>query len=169
LSPQFFAELPQVLVTGITVGCFYALIATALQITYGATRILNFAQGEFAVGGMFLLWLFTASLRIDLWLSLLFVVVAGFALGVVFELAAIRPFGSRAPLTAALATFAGGIALRGLYSIVFGPESRGMPRFVEVGPFHIYRCGRSFGLGVRVWLSAADLDRSRDDSKCGEP
>ncbi len=127
--------LPQVVLTGVVVGCFYALVATALQVAFGATRILNFAQGEFAVAGMFALWSLSVGLHLNLWLSLVLVVVIGFIVGVAFEFVAVRPLGGGSEVTAAIATFAGGIALRGIYSLPYGSESRGVPPFLAAGPF----------------------------------
>ena len=48
----------QYLLSGIGTGCAFALVATGFVVIYRVTRIVNFAQGTFAVlGGMFTAWL----------------------------------------------------------------------------------------------------------------
>ena len=41
----------QFLVSGLSVGAIYALIALGFGVVYNATRIVNFAQGEFVMLG----------------------------------------------------------------------------------------------------------------------
>jgi branched-chain amino acid transport system permease protein len=43
------AELVQYLITGVGVGCAYALLGSGLVVIYRVTRVVNFAQGSFAV------------------------------------------------------------------------------------------------------------------------
>jgi branched-chain amino acid transport system permease protein len=43
----------QFLVSGLTVGAIYALVALGFSIIFNASRVINFAQGEFVmIGGM---------------------------------------------------------------------------------------------------------------------
>jgi branched-chain amino acid transport system permease protein len=41
----------QLIVTGVGLGCVYAMIAAGFNITYNATRLINFAQGNFVIIG----------------------------------------------------------------------------------------------------------------------
>ena len=46
-------ELMQFLLSGVTVGAVYALVALGFTIIYNASDVVNFAQGEFVMlGGM---------------------------------------------------------------------------------------------------------------------
>ena len=48
-------ELMQFLLSGVTVGAVYALVALGFTIIYNASDVVNFAQGEFVMlGGMVL-------------------------------------------------------------------------------------------------------------------
>jgi len=61
----------QLLVAGLTVGSGYALVALGIHIILRATRIINFAQGEFViVGGLFALT-FVQMFHLNPWLALL--------------------------------------------------------------------------------------------------
>ena len=43
----------QYLLTGLTVGAIYALVALGFSIIFNASQVINFAQGEFVmIGGM---------------------------------------------------------------------------------------------------------------------
>jgi branched-chain amino acid transport system permease protein len=54
-------DVLQALVTGLLVGCIYALMCTGLGLIFGIMRVINFAQGEFLMIGMYLsLYLSTA-------------------------------------------------------------------------------------------------------------
>ncbi|NQT69726.1 MAG: hypothetical protein HQ552_09105, partial [Desulfobacteraceae bacterium] len=44
-------QLFQYLITGITVGSIYAMVAGGFNIIYNVTEIINFAQGEFVMLG----------------------------------------------------------------------------------------------------------------------
>jgi branched-chain amino acid transport system permease protein len=47
------ADLIQIVMTTLTVGCMYALVAVGVALIYSATGVINFAQGEFVMlGGM---------------------------------------------------------------------------------------------------------------------
>ncbi|MBF0471052.1 MAG: hypothetical protein HQL48_06715 [Gammaproteobacteria bacterium] len=51
-------QLPQLLITGVTVGATYALVALGFAIIYNASDVVNFAQGEFVmIGAMTTLFL----------------------------------------------------------------------------------------------------------------
>jgi branched-chain amino acid transport system permease protein len=47
----------QISVTGLTVGCFYALVALGYTIVYGIVRLINFAHGDLVMVGAFAGWI----------------------------------------------------------------------------------------------------------------
>lgn len=50
----FFAQLPQQIVNGLTLGAVYALIALGYSMVYGVLRLLNFAHGDVYMVGAFI-------------------------------------------------------------------------------------------------------------------
>ena len=45
------AQLAQYVISGITIGCIYAMVAIGFNIIFNATGIINLAQGEFVMLG----------------------------------------------------------------------------------------------------------------------
>jgi branched-chain amino acid transport system permease protein len=81
----------QLLIAGLTVGSEYALVALGLHIVLRATRIVNFAQGEFTIVGGLLALSAVELLHVNTWVALVAATLAGFGLGLLFELLVLRP------------------------------------------------------------------------------
>lgn len=73
----------QIILYGIIIGIFYALIAVGLSVLFGVMKYMNIAHGSFIViGGYISFWLFTL-LNIDPFLSIPFVLIIMFVLGLI--------------------------------------------------------------------------------------
>jgi branched-chain amino acid transport system permease protein len=94
----------QLLVAGLTVGCGYALVALGIHIILRATRIVNFAQGEFTIVGGLLALTFVQLFHANTWFALAGATVAGFALGLVFERFVLRPAARSGEIPLTIAT-----------------------------------------------------------------
>ena len=70
------AELLQYILTGLTVGCVYALVGLAFTVIYNATGVINFAQGEFVVLGALLFYTLLSLVHLPLAVALVLAVVA---------------------------------------------------------------------------------------------
>ena len=85
------ANLPYLL-SGISVGGQYALIAIGYTMVYGILRLINFAHGDvFMVAGLVMIYATTA---MPLYLSIPLVIVVTVLLGVLIEKAAYKPLRS---------------------------------------------------------------------------
>ena len=94
----------QLLVAGLTVGSGYALVALGIHIILRATRIINFAQGEFViVGGLFALT-FVQMFHLNPWLALLGSTACGFVLGLLYERLILRPASRYGEISLTIAT-----------------------------------------------------------------
>ena len=87
-------EFAQQVVTGISIGSIYAIIALAIVLIYRSTSIVNFAQGELAMFTTFITWSFL--LRMDYWPAFLLTIVVAFFIGAALEIVVMRPV-ERAP------------------------------------------------------------------------
>src|SRR5579875_2262702 len=116
--------LPQLILTGLTVGSIYALVALGFVLIYNVTGILNFAQGEFSMLGALLC---ATLLGWHLSLPLAALVAAA------MERLTIEPaFGSH-PLTLIIITFGVSMAFRGLSLMIWGADPYTLPEFTP-GP-----------------------------------
>lgn len=79
------------LVNGLIIGLFYALMAVGLSMIFGILKIVNFAHGEFYMIGAYAYTLVALRLGVPPWLALPFAVAAGGVLGWVTERTLMRP------------------------------------------------------------------------------
>jgi branched-chain amino acid transport system permease protein len=75
------ADLVQYVVTGLLVGGVYALMSIGLALIFGVMRVVNFAQGDFMMLGMYLAYYFAIGHRIDPLLGALLAIPPFFVLG----------------------------------------------------------------------------------------
>lgn len=85
----------QVLVSGLTVGSIYALIALAFTLIYAATGVLNFAQGELAMVGALVGVTVLADHGVPYVPGLLLVIGSGALVGAVFAEGVVKPLRRR--------------------------------------------------------------------------
>lgn len=119
----------QLLVAGLTVGSEYALIALGIHIVLRATRVVNFAQGEFAIVGGLIAYSIVEGLNVPVWIGLAGAVLAGFVLGLAFERLVLRPAGRGGETGATIATIGAVFVLLYGHALVpgWGSEAH-MPR-----------------------------------------
>lgn len=94
------------LVSGISLGSIYALIALGYTMVYGIAKMLNFAHGDIIMVGGYAAFITMAANWCPLWLSMVITVAVCTVLGVVIEKVAYRPLRS-APSLAVLITAIG--------------------------------------------------------------
>jgi branched-chain amino acid transport system permease protein len=125
--------LPQLVLSGVTIGSIYALVALGFVIIYNITGILNFAQGEFAMLGAMLCAALLAA-HVPLAPAAAAAVAAACLLGALMERLAIEPaFGSH-PLTLIIITFGVSMAFRGLALMLWGADPYSLPEFTPGDP-----------------------------------
>ena len=93
------------LVSGISLGSVYAIIALGYTMVYGIAKMLNFAHGDVIMVGAYVSFCTTSYLHLPAWVSIVLAVAVCTALGVVIEGLAYRPLrqaGSLAVLITAI-------------------------------------------------------------------
>lgn len=86
------------LVSGISLGSIYALIALGYTMVYGIAKMLNFAHGDIIMVGGYAAFITMAANWCPLWLSMVITVAVCTVLGVVIEKVAYRPLRNSPPL-----------------------------------------------------------------------
>lgn len=86
-----WALIPQGVVSGVLLGCIYALVATGLTMIFGVMRVLNLAHGEFVMLGMYAAYGVVVASGMDPYLTWIVTVPALALLGAVVYWILIRP------------------------------------------------------------------------------
>jgi branched-chain amino acid transport system permease protein len=122
------AELLQFLVSGLTVGAVYALVALGFTLIYNASDVVNFAQGEFVMlGGM--ATVFAHAAGVPLPLAALLAVAAAVLVGLALHRFAIEPARGASAVTLIIITIGASIFLRGVAQIGFDKRFHSLPGF----------------------------------------
>ncbi len=132
------SELLQFLLSGVTVGAVYALVALGFTIIYNASDVVNFAQGEFVMlGGMITVFAHAAGLPLPLAALIAVVVTAG--VGVALNKLAIEPARGAPVVSLIIITIGASIFLRGVAQLVFDKQMHRFPAFSGDAPIRIAR------------------------------
>jgi len=119
----------QNVVSGISMGAIYALVAVGFNIIYNATGIINFAQGEFVMlGGMFMIF-FATTLQWNLFLALGMTVIMVTCIGLILERGCINRLKKPSILTLVMITIAASILLKGSTMFIAGRQAFVMDYF----------------------------------------
>ena len=130
------AELAQYLLSGITIGAIYALVALGFSIIFNASHVINFAQGEFVmIGGMTTASLIGAGLPLPL--AIVAAVIVAAAMGLALEKFAVEPARGAPVVTLIIITIGASIFLRGLATLVWDKKLHALPPFSGQQPIEI--------------------------------
>ena len=77
--------IAQAIVNGLLIGGIYALVSIGVSLIFGVVKIVNFAQGEFVMIGMYISFLLASNFGIDPLLSLAVSMPTLFLIGVLLQ------------------------------------------------------------------------------------
>jgi branched-chain amino acid transport system permease protein len=127
------------LINGLIIGMFYALMAVGLTLIFGILKVVNFAHGEFYMVGTYTYTLVALKLGVDPWLALPLAAGAGAIVGSLTERMLMRPlyagytsWGMLKDEYAVVVTFALSLLLVNLVDKVVGPYSQRGPALVDI-------------------------------------
>ena len=147
----------QFLAGGLTVGAIYALVALGFSIIFNASRVINFAQGEFVmIGGMSAVSLVATGLPMPIAIAGA-VVIAG-AVGLLLEKFAVERARRADVVTLIIITIGASILLRGVAQLVWDKRIHALP---PLGLVH--RLGERKALPSEKLLAVV---ADRVDQKC---
>jgi len=131
------SELLQFLVSGLTVGAVYALVALGFTLVYHASDVVNFAQGEFVMlGGMVTVFAYAAGIPLPL--AALLAVAASVVVGLLLYWLAIAPARGASAVSLIIITIGASILLRGAAQIVFDKQFHKLPAFSGDAPVDLF-------------------------------
>jgi len=127
------------LINGLIIGVFYALMAIGLSLIFGILKVVNFAHGEFYMVGAYAYTLAALALNLSPWLALPLAFVVGMLVGLMVERTLMRPlyagygsWGLRRDEYAVIVTFALSILLINLVDKFIGPYGFRGPALVGI-------------------------------------
>ncbi len=124
------SESLQYLISGLTIGSIYAIVALGFVTIYSVTKVINLAQGEFVMlGGMTMFSLVGAGLPYYLVICVI--------IGWLFERVIIRKAKGADPLSLIILTIGAAIFMRGIASMIWGKNSVKVEPFTQDQPINI--------------------------------
>jgi branched-chain amino acid transport system permease protein len=170
-------DLVQYVVTGLLVGGVYALMSVGLALIFGVMRVVNFAQGDFMMLGMYLTWFLAVGYGVDPLLGAVFAILPFFVLGLlVHRVLLVRVTGQGDPqrlMDAQLILTLGlSLIITNATTMVLTPMPRGIKtayatQAFAVGPILLnqarsYAFAMALGLAgaVYVFLTRTDLGKA---------
>ncbi|MEE2913715.1 MAG: branched-chain amino acid ABC transporter permease [Pseudomonadota bacterium] len=117
-------EVLQLLVSGVSQGCVYGLIALGFVLIYKATEMVNFAQGEIMMLGAFVAFTFTNLLGWPFWMAIVMTLLVMAAFGALTERLILRPMIGEPPFSVLMLTIGLGFVLRAGAGAIWGNEPR---------------------------------------------
>lgn len=130
-------DFVQFVMTGLTIGSIYAIVALGFVTIYSVTKVINLAQGEFVMlGGMFMVTF--VGMGVPYWIAFILTIIVVTIVGWILELAIFRQVRGADPISLIILTIGIAIFIRGLASIGWGKESYRLDPFTSHDPLKVF-------------------------------
>ena len=125
------------LISGLSLGSIYALIALGYTMVYGIAKMLNFAHGDIIMVGAFTIIVSISTCGLPVLVALILSVVMCTVLGVVTERVAYKPLRKSEPLTVLITAIGVSYLLQNLALLIFGSSQKSFPSIFAISSVHI--------------------------------
>src|SRR3989337_1714879 len=123
--------------TGLSVGALYALTGIGFVVVYKATRVINFAIGEFMMLGAYVFFGLAAGAALPIWAAIpLAIAATGIVGGLIERLIFRRMLGGR-PISVFMVTIGIASTLVGAVELIWTADPRVLPEFLPDEPFFV--------------------------------
>lgn len=116
--------LGQLIISSLVVGSIYALMALAMSITYKASEVPNFSQGEMAMLSTYVTFVLLSSFGLSFYPAVLLTIAFAFLLGLILEFFFLRRAKNPTPLNLIVITIGFQLMLYGIAGWKWGSEQR---------------------------------------------
>ncbi|MCO5090930.1 branched-chain amino acid ABC transporter permease [Bosea sp. (in: a-proteobacteria)] len=146
----------QFLVSGLSVGCIYGLVAIGFSVIFNASGIVNFAQGAFVMLGGTLTYVLYERAGLPIWFAIILSILLSAVIGMLFEVAIIKPLWKRntSLFVMMLATLALGVIAENTVLHTVGDEAHSFPPFSAGPPLQVF--GASIARQT-VWMAVLSV------------
>ena len=166
------ATVLQAVVNGLLIGGIYALVSIGVTLIFGVVKIVNFAQGEFLMIGMYISFFLATYLAIDPLVSLVVSMPVLFVLGVLLQQFLIRRVLGLGDMPQIFLTFALSLLLINLALLLFTANYRTVqtsytdaaihlgPLYVAVAKLIAFIVAMALSAALWVFLHTTDLGKA---------
>ena len=120
------------LISGLSLGSIYALIALGYTMVYGIAKMLNFAHGDVIMAGAFAMIVFVANCGLNPIFAVILGILFSVLLGVTIERVAYKPLRKASPLAVLITAIGVSYLLQNLALIIFGSDKRSFPKIIDM-------------------------------------
>ena len=122
----------QTLISGLSLGSIYALIALGYTMVYGIAKMLNFAHGDIIMIGAYAGILAVLNAGMPPVLAVLICIVVCTLLGVIIERFAYKPLRQASPLSVLITAIGVSYFLQNIALIAFGSQQKAFPSLITL-------------------------------------
>jgi branched-chain amino acid transport system permease protein len=164
--------LAQAVINGLLIGGIYALVSIGVTLIFGVVKIVNFAQGEFVMIGMYMSFFLATRLGIDPLASLLLTMPALFVIGMLVQHFLIRRVLALGDMPQIFLTFALSLLLMNVVLLLFSANYRTVQTpyteaalhlgslYVSVAKLIAFAVAMTLSVVLWVFLRATDLGKA---------
>jgi branched-chain amino acid transport system permease protein len=149
------SAVPGIIVGGLVPASIYAPIACGMVMVYRSSRVLNFAQGGFALVGAYLFYWLSGLLHLPFWVGIVGALVLAFGIGAGLHWVVVRPVIGKGPVVSVMLTIALASVLQAVVFLVFGTDQRFLTNPVGNGVVRIPGVVTLSTLDVTIVLTTA--------------
>lgn len=127
----------QAIIDGILLGGVYGIIATGLSLVFGVMGIINFAQAEFLMLGMYIAYFVWSWFGLDPMIGAFFSLIIGGLIGYFIQLFLVAKVMKAPPSSQIFLTVGLMIVIENLALIIFGADYRSVHTSYQTESFHV--------------------------------
>ena len=123
----------QTIISGLSLGSIFALIALGYTMVYGIAKMLNFAHGDIIMIGAYTGIITVAQMGLLPLFAVLFSILLCALLGVLIEFLAYKPLRQAPPLSVLITAIGVSYFLQNLALLLFGSQQMAYPTLIRLG------------------------------------
>ena len=127
----------QTLISGLSLGSIYALIALGYTMVYGIAKMLNFAHGDIIMVGAYAGIVAVFSLGMPPAIAIVISIVVCSLLGMLIERLDYKPLRQAAPLAVLITAIGVSYLLQNVALLIFGSEQKAFPTLFQIPTIYI--------------------------------
>ncbi len=120
------------LISGLSLGSIYALIALGYTMVYGIAKMLNFAHGDIIMVGAYTVIVAVSSFGLPGWLAVILSLLCCVMLGTLIEKIAYKPLRKEASLSVLITAIGVSYFLQNLTQLLFGSAQKSFPKIISI-------------------------------------